>query len=163
MMIRPYEPDDWTGVWRIVEPVFRAGATFPNAVDTDEAEAHRYWVEAPLATFVAVDDEQVVEGIYYLRANQPPLGAHVANCGYVVDPDRRRRGIGSALCVHSQDEARRRGFRGMQYNLVIATNQEGIRLWKRHGFEVVGTLPGAFRHAQLGYVDAYVMYKVLID
>jgi ribosomal protein S18 acetylase RimI-like enzyme len=162
MLIRPFESDDWPGVWRIVEPVFRAGATFPNAVDTDEAEAHRYWVEAPMATWVAVDNQHVVRGIYYLRANQPPLGGHVANCGYVVDPESRGQGIGSALCIHSQDEATRQGFRAMQYNLVVTTNEAGVRLWQRHGFHIVGTLPGAFRHAELGFVDAYVMYKVLV-
>lgn len=163
MLIRPYEDDDWPGVWHIVEPVFRAGATFPNAVDTDETEAHRYWVEAPEATCVAVDDANVVRGVYYLRPNQPPLGAHVANCGYIVDPDSRRQGIGSAMCVHSQEEAVRRGYRAMQYNLVVATNQVGMRLWQRHGFTIVGRLPGAFRHAELGYVDAFVMYKVLVE
>ncbi len=163
MLIRSFEPDDWPGVWRIVEPVFREGATFPNAVDTTEQEAHCYWVEAPLATMVALDEAGVVRGIYYLRANQPPLGAHVANCGYVVDSSCRGQGIGSALCVHSQDEARRRSFRAMQYNLVVETNEAGVRLWRRHGFELVGTLPGAFRHADLGYVDAYVMYKKLVE
>lgn len=162
MLIRPFEPHDWPGVWRIVEPVFRHGATFPNAVDTNEAEAHRYWTEAPLATCVAADEANVVRGIYYLRANQPPLGAHVANCGYVVDAERRRQGIGSALCVHSQELAVRLGFRSMQYNLVVTTNEEGVRLWQRHGFDIVGRLPGAFRHADLGFVDAYVMYKVLV-
>ena len=150
-------------MWRIVEPVFRAGATFPNAVDTSESQAHHYWVKAPQATFVAIDSAEVVRGIYYLRPNQPSLGAHVANGGYIVDPEARGQGIGSALCIHSQQEAVRRGYRAMQYNLVVATNREGLRLWQRHGFQIVGTLPGAFQHAEFGYVDAYVMYKVLVD
>lgn len=170
--IRPFEPRHWPAVWRILEPVFRAGETYAFAPDIGEAEARRLWIEVPAATFVAVDagaeggeggqDGQVV-GTYYLKPNQPALGAHVCNCGYVVAERARGRGIASAMCEHSQAEARARGFRAMQFNLVVCTNEGAVRLWKKHGFGVVGVLPGAFRHARLGYVDALVMYKQLVD
>ena len=66
------------------------------------------------------------------------------------------------MCAHSQREALSRGFRAMQFNFVVSTNEQAVRLWQRNGFEIVGTLPGAYRHSKLGYVDAYVMYKRLI-
>jgi ribosomal protein S18 acetylase RimI-like enzyme len=87
----------------------------------------------------------------------------VANAGYVVAEQARRRGIGSRLCQHSLQAARRLGFRAMQFNLVVSTNSAGIRCWQHNGFQVIGTLPGAFRHRQLGYVDALVMFRGLVE
>jgi L-amino acid N-acyltransferase YncA len=112
---------------------------------------------------VAVDASGALVGTYYLRPNSLALGAHVANAGYVVAEQARRRGIGSRLCQHSLQAAQRLGFRAMQFNLVVSTNSAGIRCWQRNGFQVVGTLPGAFRHKRLGYVDALVMFQGLVE
>lgn len=162
MRIRPFEDRDWLAVWRIIEPVFRAGTTYAFSPEITENEARKVWVEIPSATFVAVDEADEIVGTYYLKPNQPGLGAHVCNCGYIVSANARGRGVASEMCEHSQREALGRGFRSMQYNLVAATNEDAVRLWRKHGFEVVGTLPEAFRHQQIGYVDAYVMYKNLM-
>jgi RimJ/RimL family protein N-acetyltransferase len=117
-------------------------------------EAYQAWIEKPSATYVAVDENNEVLGSYYINPNHPALGAHVCNCGYIVAEEARGKGIASEMCKHSQREAISRGFRAMQYNLVVSTNEGAVRLWKRHGFEVVGTLPEAFRHPRLGFVDA---------
>jgi RimJ/RimL family protein N-acetyltransferase len=159
--IKPYKELDWPSVWHIIEPVFRAGETYPYPPDISEKEAHLAWIEAPAATFVAVDANNDILGTYYIKTNQPGLGAHVCNCGYITAGEARGQGIASAMCVHSQDEAVDRSFRAMQYNLVVSTNEGAINLWKRHGFEVVGRLPQAFQHTQFGFVDAIVMYKLL--
>ncbi len=161
MRVRPYESADWPALWCVIRPVFRAGETYAYAPDISEADARAVWVEAPAATWVAVDDAGAVVGTYYLKPNQPTLGAHVCNCGYIVAEQARGQGIASALCEHSQEEARRQGFLAMQYNLVVSMNTSAVRLWKRHGFELVGTLPGAFRHPRQGLVDAHIMYKWL--
>jgi RimJ/RimL family protein N-acetyltransferase len=161
IVIRPLEPKDWTATWEVIKPVFRAGETYPFAPDITEKEAYKAWVEMPSATFVAVDECNEVLGTYYIKPNQPALGAHVCNCGYIVAKEARGRGIAAEMCQHSQREAISRGFRAMQYNLVVSTNEVAVRLWTRQGFEVVGTLPQAFRHPRLGYVDALVMYKQL--
>ncbi len=159
--IRQIDEADWGAAWRIVEPVFRAGETYAFSPDITEKEAFQAWVAGPEATFVAVDQDDCIVGTYYIKPNQPALGAHVCNCGYIVAPKARGRGIASEMCRHSQTEARTRGFRAMQYNLVVSTNEGAIRLWRSLGFEIAGTLPGAFRHARLGFVDAHVMYKTL--
>jgi L-amino acid N-acyltransferase YncA len=159
--IRPFEAPDWPEVWEILVEAFRSGDTYAFSPDISEAEARRIWIEAPAATFVAVDGQDRVLGTYYIKPNQPALGAHVCNCGYIVAAKARKRGIASVMCDHSQREALARSFRAMQYNLVVSTNEGAVRLWKKHGFQIIGTLPGAFRHARLGYVDAYVMYKQL--
>ena len=163
LQIRPYEPPDWPALWALLEPVFRAGETFPHDPAITEAEAQVAWVEQSQAVMVAVDATGTLVGTYYIRPNSLALGAHVANAGYVVAEYCRRQGIGSRLCQHSLQAARRLGFRLMQFNLVVSTNSAGIRCWQRNGFQVVGTLPGAFRHKQLGFVDALVMVQALVE
>ena len=160
--IRPFEEADWPATWHILEPVFRVGDTYPFSPDITEEEACDAWVKAPSATFVAVDERNQVIGTYYLKPNQPALGSHVCNCGYVVAENARGRGVGSAMCEHSQREAIAQGFRAMQYNLVVSTNEGAVRLWKRHGFHLVGTLSNAFQHRRFGFVDAFIMYKQLV-
>ena len=163
LQIRPYEPADWPAVWALLEPVFRVGETFPQDPAISESEAQLVWVEQSQAVMVAMDPDGAVVATYYLRPNSLALGAHVANAGYVVAEHCRRQGIGSRLCQHSLQAARRFGFRAMQFNLVVSTNTAGIRCWQRNGFQEVGTLPGAFRHKQLGYVDALVMIQGLVE
>ncbi len=160
--IRRFEEPEWKTLWRIVEPVFRSGETYAFSPDITEQEAHRVWIELPSATFVAVDEDDAVLSTYYIKPNHPALGAHVCNCGYIVSAQARGKGVASEICEHSQREAIPLGFRAMQYNLVVATNEGAVRLWKRHGFDIIGTLPKAFRHPRLGYVDALVMFKQLV-
>jgi L-amino acid N-acyltransferase YncA len=163
LQIRPFEAADWPELWALLEPVFRAGETFPHDPAISEAEAQVTWVEQSQAVMVAVDPAGAVVGTYYLRPNSLALGAHVVNAGNVVAEHCRRQGIGSRLCQHSLQTARGLGFLAMQFNLVVSTNTAGIRCWQRNGFQLVGTLPGAFLHQRLGYVDALVMVQGLVE
>ncbi len=159
--IRPLEKQNWPAVWQILAPVFRAGETYAYAPDMSSQQAFQVWVEQPMASYMAEDDNGTLLGTYYLKPNQPALGSHVCNCGYVVADAARGRGVASEMCLHSQHEAVRLGFRAMQFNLVVASNVGAVRLWQRLGFDIVGTLPSAFQHPRQGDVDAYVMYKIL--
>jgi L-amino acid N-acyltransferase YncA len=162
MLIRPYTSDDWSAVWSILKPVVREGETYAFPRDMTEAAARVAWTADPKVTFVAEEsDSGQIVGTYYLKPNYSGPGAHVSNCGYVVSSQSRGRGVASAMCEHSQEEARRRGFRAMQYNLVASSNKGAVRLWEKLGFAIVGTLPGAFAHPTLGFVDAHVMFKTL--
>jgi ribosomal protein S18 acetylase RimI-like enzyme len=145
----------------MLQATFAAGDTYAFAPDTGESEIFKAWVQVPLATYVACADDGSIAGTYFLKPNQPGLGSHVANCGYVVAPAARGQGLASAMCIHSQQEALAQGFRAMQFNLVVSTNETAVRLWRKLGFRIAGTLPAAFRHAQRGYVDAFVMFKEL--
>lgn len=160
LLIRPYEHDDWQPLWEILRPVFRAGTTYVYSPHISESEAKDVWIDKPLATFVAEDNGTIL-GTYYIKPNQPGLGAHVCNCGYIVSTEARGRGIASKLCEHSQEEALSRGFLSMQFNLVVSTNEMAVRLWKKHGFDMIGTIPSAFFHSEHGYVDAHIMHKIL--
>ncbi len=159
--IRPIAEGEWPAAWAIIEPVFRAGETYGVPTDMTEDAAYRMWVELATTAYVALDDQDRVVGTYFLKPNHGGPGAHVANCGYIVADTARGKGLARAMCRHSQEEARARGFRAMQYNLVVSTNAPAIRVWRSEGFEIAGTLPGAFRHPRHGDVDAYVMFKTL--
>jgi L-amino acid N-acyltransferase YncA len=160
MTIRQAQSKDFEEIWQIFHEVVSAGDTYPFSPDTDRAEALRLWTEIPRATYVAEHGGEVV-GTYYIKTNQPGLGSHVCNAGYMVRSGARGTGVGKAMCAHSLDEARRMGYRAMQYNLVVVTNVAAVQLWQTMGFEAVGTLPQAFNHAALGLVDAHVMYRLL--
>jgi ribosomal protein S18 acetylase RimI-like enzyme len=162
MVIRPYSPDDWDRVWAILEPVFRAGDTYAIAQDISAADAKDAWTHAAKQVFVAIDESTgQFLGTYYLRPNFDGPASHICNCGYVVAERARGRGVAARMCQHSQEEAIARGYRAMQFNLVVSTNHPAVHLWKKMGFTIVGTVPGAFRHPRQGFVDAHIMYKRL--
>jgi GNAT superfamily N-acetyltransferase len=160
LAIRPATPADDDAIWAILEPVFRAGETYPIPRDISRADALAYWHTTGHSVFVA-DDADTIVGTYYLRANQRGGGSHVANCGYMVAADASGRGVARAMCMHSLDVARERGFTAMQFNFVVATNERAIGLWHSCGFDTVGRLPRVFHHPRLGPVDALVMVRAL--
>jgi len=160
MLIRLAATEDASAVWAIMEPIIRAGETYSLPREMSKEDALAYWLSAEREVFVAEDNGEIV-GTYGLQANQKGGGAHVANCGYMTAVSATGRGVARAMCAHSLDRARERGFRAMQFNFVISTNQRAVRLWQSFGFEIVGRLPGAFEHPTLGYVDAFIMYRDL--
>jgi ribosomal protein S18 acetylase RimI-like enzyme len=158
--IREIAAHEFDLLWPIFREVVAAGDTYSYAPDTSFEEAQRMLTGAGTRCFVALIDGGCVGG-YMLRANQPGLGNHVANAGYMVSRHARGQGIAGLLCEHSIDEARRAGFSAMQFNYVVSTNEVAVTLWQKHGFKIVGRIPDAFRHAQLGLIDVFVMYRTL--
>jgi ribosomal protein S18 acetylase RimI-like enzyme len=166
--IRPAEARDDDAIWSILEPILCDAETYALPRHWSRAEALGFWRGGSHAVFVAElpgDTASAVQprvvGTYYLQPNQQGGGAHVANCGYATLAKARGRGIARAMCLHSLDVARQQGYRAMQFNFVVATNESAVALWKSLGFEVVGRVPQAFRHPALGLVDALVMYRAL--
>ena len=151
---------DGDAIWAILEPVIRAGETYPLPRDMDRDSALAYWFSPEHEVFVAEESGKVV-GTYFLKANQKGAGAHIANCGYITAPHAIGRGVARAMCAHSLERANERGFRAMQFNFVVSTNERAVRLWQSCGFEIVGRLPLVFEHPKLGFVDALVMYRQL--
>jgi ribosomal protein S18 acetylase RimI-like enzyme len=160
LTIRPAVPTDRPAIWTILEPVIRAGETYALPRDMSEDDALAYWCAPAHKTFVA-DDGGTLSGTYVLRANQAGGGSHVANCGYITAAGAQGRGVAREMLEHSLAQARARGFKAMQFNFVVSTNERAVRTWQRNGFDIVGRLPGAFSHPTKGYVDALVMYRTL--
>jgi ribosomal protein S18 acetylase RimI-like enzyme len=162
MLIRTARPDDHDAIASIIMPVIRAGETYALAPGMPEAAALDYWFAPDNETFVAELGGDVV-GTYFLHANQRGGGRHVANCGYITDAKARGKGVARRMCEHSLALATSQGYRAMQFNFVISTNEAAISLWQSLKFETVGRLPLAFEHPRFGYVDALVMFRLLSD
>ncbi|PPK69857.1 GNAT family N-acetyltransferase [Actinokineospora auranticolor] len=157
-VIRLAEPGDWARIWPLWHRVVAAGETYMWDPATDRDTAERLWMAGEV--FVVEDGADVV-ATALLKPNQPGLGDHIANAGFMVDPDHAGRGIGRQLAVAVVEHARAAGYRGMQFNAVISTNTGAVALWTSLGFEVVATIPDAFRHPRLGPVPVHIMYRRL--
>jgi L-amino acid N-acyltransferase YncA len=147
-------------IWEIFRQVVQAGDTYVFDPDISREEALRYWLSPDHHVFVVTEMEHVF-GTYILRKNYPGRGSHVANASYMVSPEARGKGLGSLMCEHSLEEARRLGFSAIQFNMVVSTNSGAIAVWKKYGFKIVGTLPKVFRHETQGFLDAFVMHRFL--
>ena len=168
--IRSAKDSDRNAIWRIFQEVIAAGETYPIDPKISREEALAYWFKHSAHVCVAELDRpgrsssepaSKVLGSYTLHQNQADGGAHVANAAFIVAKDARGQGIGRTMGEHCLKEARRLGFRAMQFNFVVSTNESAVKLWQDLGMKIVGTLPGAFRHPKKGYVDVHLMYQTL--
>ena len=160
LSIRAATAVDIDAIWRLWKAVVDQKIYFPYDDTYTRTQMEESWINLNNAMYVAELEGQVV-GAYILRPNQPGYGKHIANAAYMVDADIRGKGIGTKLCAHSVQSAKALQYRGMQFNLVVSTNEQGVRAWKANGFEIIGTIPGGFHHHELGYVDAYIFFKDL--
>lgn len=160
MNIREATADDFDQIWPILREISRSGETYAFPITISRNDAEFVWLKTPHKTYV-YEENGIILGTYYVKQNQGGPGDHVCNCGYMVSSEARGKGIASKMCEHSQNVAKNLGYKAMQFNFVASTNEGAIRLWKKFGFETVGTLPKAFKHPSLGFVDALVMYKWL--
>lgn len=158
MLIRKAQAKDPPAIARIIMPTIRDGTTYALDRDMSEADALAYWMGPEKETFVAEEDG-VALGTYYMRPNQAGGGRHVCNCGYMTHAEATGRGVARRMCEHSLAHAKSQGYRAMQFNFVVSTNERAVALWQSLGFEIVGRLPGAFRHPSREFVDAFVMYQ----
>lgn len=161
MTIRPAEPRDADGIWAALEPVVRGGEHYALPRDMTRREALAYWLAPGHDVFVAATDDGELAGSYFVRAAQQGGGAHVANAAYLTAPHARGGGIARAMCAHSLEHARGRGYRAMQFNFVVSTNESAVHLWQAMGFVTIGRIPRGFVHPSLGEVDALIMHRAL--
>lgn len=160
MKIRLATASDADAIWALLQPVFRAGDTYAIDPAISRDDAVHYWMALPAATYVVVQAGAII-GTYYIKTNQQGGGAHVCNCGYIVDEAARGQGLAAVMCKASQEQAVALGYSAMQFNFVLESNAGAVRLWHRLGFETVGLVPFAFKHPDLGLVGAHVMFKQL--
>ncbi|MES2709595.1 MAG: GNAT family N-acetyltransferase [Verrucomicrobiota bacterium] len=162
MTLRPATAADHDAIWSIFHAVIASGDTYVFDPAMSREAALAYWFHEGTRPWVA-EAGGIIAGTFILKANNPGLGSHVANAAFMVSPAARGLGTGKLMASHCLDEARRLGFRAMQFNFVVSTNTTAVRLWQQLGFRIIGTLPGAYRHSRLGYVDAHVMFRSLLE
>jgi GNAT superfamily N-acetyltransferase len=161
--ILPAEEKSWAGIWNIFQDVISHGDTYTYAPDEmSEEQVKNIWIRNGCHGYVVKDDDKIV-GTFTLRTNKPGFGNHVANAGYMVHKDYRGLGIASAMCKYSLKEAKKFGFLAMQFNFVVTSNKTAVALWQKMGFNIVGTVPNAFRHKVNGLTDIHIMYRSLED
>jgi len=160
LSIRPATERDHDAIWKIFHAVVSMGDTYAIDPDISREDAFAYWFAPKNHTYIAEAGSGIL-GTYALRTNRTGGGSHVSNASFMVAPAAHGKGIGRAMAEHCLSEARRLGFTAMQFNFVISTNEHAVRLWKNLGFQIVGTLPRAFRHPGKGLVDVYVMFRTL--
>ncbi len=159
-MIREITKADFERFWPTFSAVIQAQETYAFDPEMTLEQAYTLWCEYPLKAFVCVEDD-IVLGTYYIKPNAMGPSSHICNCGYMVLSEARGKGIARLMCEHSQKTALSLGFDAMQFNSVVSTNQIAVKLWEKLGFHIIGTIPKAYKHARLGLVDSYVMYKWL--
>lgn len=158
--IRKAIEEDQDQIWKIIQEAIATGDTLAFAPDASKDEMLAFWCAPHAHTYVAELDGQVV-GTFFMKDNQPTLGAHVANAGYITSTTLAGKGVGSAMCQFSLEEAKRLGYYAMQFNLVVKSNARAVKLWQRMGFEIIGEIPEAFNHSSAGLTNAYIMWRKL--
>jgi len=158
--ITPATSADEERIWALLQPVFSAGDTYAVDPLIDREAAIAYWMEADKTAFILRIEGQAV-GTYYIRPNQPGGGAHICNCGFITAPSARGKGVARRMLDHALIEAKQQGYRAMQFNFVLASNQRALAIWQRNGFETIGRIPQAFLHPKQGYVDALILHRSL--
>ena len=160
MKIRKATREDYDAVWRIFKAVIKTGDTYIFYPDTPKKDLEKHWFAPYMHTYV-LEDGSKISGTYIIKPNHIDLGRHIANASYMVHPDMQGKGIGKTLCRHSLEQAEKLGFHAMLFNIVVSSNVAAVTLWKKFGFQIIGTVPEAFRHRRSGLVDAHIMYKKL--
>lgn len=159
-MFREITKSDFELFWPTFSSVIQAQETYAFDPNMTLEQAYHLWCEATQKTYVFVEDD-VVLGSYYIKPNAMGPSKHICNCGYMVADEARGKGIARQMCEHSQQQALSLGFEAMQFNSVVSTNEVAIQLWQKLGFNIIGTIPKAYKHGKRGYVDSYVMHKQL--
>lgn len=159
-MIREMTQADFELFWPTFSGIVQARETYAFDPDMNYQQAYALWCQTPQKTFVYEEDGQILAS-YYIKPNAMGPSNHICNCGYMVSTAARGKGIARQLCLHSQTLALELGFKAMQFNSVVSTNEAAVALWKALGFKIIGTIPAAYRHRTLGYVDSYIMHKLL--
>lgn len=160
LKIRKAVEADKTQIWEIIKTVVSGGDTYIFYPNTPKEKMLSYWFAEDKATYVALSENKIV-GTFFLKDNQPDLGSHIANAGYMVAPDAKGMRVGRTMAEFSLDEARKLGYRAMQFNFVVKSNEVAVHLWQKLGFEIIGEIPDAFQHAENGLTNALIMYRKL--
>jgi len=158
--IRKAAAADADNIWNIIKEVIATGDTYVFSPDSSKEKMLDFWFGPGKHTYVALLDGEVA-GTFVMRDNQPDLGCHIANGAYMTAPGAAGRGIGKMMGEFSLAEAKRLGYKAMQFNIVIKSNTRAVRLWQKIGFSIIGEIPEAFDHKRNGLTNAYIMYRKL--
>lgn len=172
--IREQTEADKDHIWKIIHEVISKGDTYYFAPDSSKEKMLDFWFDKKKRGYVAVMSEPDADadgpktiidspiiGIFYISQNFPDLASHIANAGFMVSPEARGLGVGRAIAEFSLEEAKRLGFKAMQFNFVVKSNETAINLWKDLGFEIIGEIPDAFHNSETSFTNALILHRKL--
>ncbi len=160
IIIRKAAVSDHDQIWKIISMVISTGDTYVFSPDSSKEKMLAYWCGEDKHAYVALLNDEIA-GTFFLKDNFPDLGSHVANASYMTMPGLSGKGIGRAMAAYSLVEAKRLGYKSIQFNIVVETNVNAIALWEKLDFQIIGKIPRAFNHAQKGLIAAYIMWREL--
>ena len=152
---------DFDKIWPVFQDTVKSGRTYVYAPDISYETAKNIWFAENFSTHITLDENNELLGAYVIRPNHRDLGSHIANAAYIVARAHRGEGIGKEMGKHSFEEAKKLGYKALQFNYVISTNEAAIKLWNSLGFQIIGTVPNAHQHPELGLVDIHIMHREL--
>ena len=161
LTIRPATEQDWAAILPIIEQVVREGETYAYPMSMSSDAARELWMEQPPGLTVVAERDGAIVGTAKMGPNRPGHGDHIGTASFMVDAAARGAGVGRRLGEYVIDWHRRQGFEGIQFNAVVASNEAAVRLWTSLGFEIIGTVPKAFRSPRFGRVGLHVMFLPL--
>ncbi|MBT2748705.1 MULTISPECIES: GNAT family N-acetyltransferase [unclassified Lysobacter] len=161
LVVRDAHASDWLSIWPIWNAVVACGETHPYARNSTQEDAFALWFKpARSAVYIAEQSGRVVAAMQ-TKPMRYGNGDHIANFDLMVSPEHRCRGVGRALSMHVIDATRRTGYNAMEAFAVVESNVAAVRLWQSLGFQIVATVPNAFRHPTRGTVAVYHMHMQL--
>ena len=157
--IRQYQTHDAAAAAAIWNEVVRGGAAFPQREELTEENADSFFRSQSFTGLAEDAETGEIVGLYILHPNNVGRCVHVANASYAVASSARVLGLGRELVKDSLAQAARKGFRGLQFNAVVASNEAAIHLYEDLGFTRVGTIPGGFCSILGNFEDMHIYYK----
>ncbi len=154
--IERYTPKDLEGVRNIWNDITRQGNAFPGEEIYSPEEMEKFLAGQTRVT-CAKRGENVL-GFYILHPNNIGRAGHIANASFGVAKGNRGMGIGEKLVRDCLRKAKADGFRGLQFNAVVASNTTAISVYQKCGFTTVGKIPGGYRMLDGHYEDIYIMF-----
>lgn len=160
LIIKEANFKDFKKIWPIFNNVIQTCDTFVFPPEMSYGEANTYWMSSPNKVFIVCKNDEVL-ATYMLKPIHSGNGSHIANASFMVGEKARAKGIGKLMGLHCIQTAKKLGFKAIQYNMVVSTNSIAVNLWKSLGFKILATVPGGFKHKELGFVDSYIMFREL--
>jgi L-amino acid N-acyltransferase YncA len=143
--------------------IVEEGASYPHDRVPDLEEFEEYWFRgtSTVAAYPVIREASRPMGAFYLKPNWPGRARHVANAGFIVDPNWRNKGLGWLLGAVMLDYARDLGYRSVLFNLVFSENRAARHLWKKLGFVELAAIPNAVRKNDGSCQEAIIMFQSL--
>lgn len=161
MRIRPATEADWPAIWPFFDEIVQAQESYVYPLDLTSEAARELWTMKPPGLTVVLEEGATVLGSANMGPNRAGPGSHIGTGSFMVDSAARGKGVGRRLGEYVVQWHRDHGYHGIQFNAVVETNTAAVRLWQALGFEIVGTVPEAFRSQKHGLVGLHVMYLPL--